>query len=85
MLRDLIRISSEITEAAYRPQGQATHELLDDAERRIFEIAERGNADRWESVAIKDVLAGVMAHIDELSGVTTRSPGCRPDSRTSIS
>ena len=67
VLRDLIRISSEITAAAYRPQGQATHELLDDAERRIFEIAERGNADRWESVAIKDVLAGVMAHIDELS------------------
>ena len=67
VLRDLIRASNEITEAAYRPQGRAAHELLDDAERRIFEIAERGNAGRWESVAIKDVLADVMAHIDELS------------------
>ena len=67
MLRDLIRISNEITEAAYRPQGRAVHELLDDAERRIFEIAERGNAGRQESVAIRDVLSHVMGRIDELS------------------
>jgi replicative DNA helicase len=67
VLRDLIRTSTEIAEAAYRPQGREPLELLDDAERRIFEIAERGSAGRRESVAIKDVLAGVMERIDELS------------------
>ena len=67
VLRDLIRTSNEITEAAYRPQGRTAHELLDDAERRIFEIAERGNAGRQESVAIRDVLSHVMGRIDELS------------------
>ena len=66
VLRDLIRTSNEITEIAYRPQGRSAHELLDDAERRIFEIAERGGAGRRESVAIKDVLTGVMGRIDEL-------------------
>ena len=67
VLRDLIRTSAEIADAAFRPQGRAVPDLLDDAERRILEIAERGGAGRRESVAIKDVLSGVMERIDELS------------------
>ena len=67
VLRELIRISTEIAESAFRPQGRGALELLDDAERRIFEIAERGSAGRRESVAIKDVLSNVMERIDELS------------------
>ncbi len=67
VLRDLIRTSTEIAEGAFRPQGRAAHELLDDAERRILEIAERGGAGRRESVAIKVVLTSVMERIDELS------------------
>ena len=67
VLRDLIRISTEIAESAFRPQGRGALELLDDAERCIFEIAERGSAGRRESVAIKDVLSNVMERIDELS------------------
>ena len=67
VLRELIRTSTEIAESAFRPQGRGALELLDEAERRIFEIAERGSAGRRESVAIKDVLSGVMERIDELS------------------
>ena len=67
VLRDLIRTSTEITEAAFRPQGRGAIELLDDAERLILEIAERGGTGRQESVAIKEVLSGVMERIDELS------------------
>ena len=67
VLRDLIRTSAEIADAAFRPQGRAVPDLLDDAERSILEIAERGGAGRRESVAIKDVLSGVMERIDELS------------------
>ena len=67
VLRDLIRTSTEIAESAFRPQGRAARELLDDAERRILEIAERGGAGRRESVPIRHVLSGVMERIDELS------------------
>ena len=67
VLRELIRISTEIAESAFRPQGRGALELLDDAERRIFEIADRGSAGRRDSVAIKNVLSEVMERIDELS------------------
>ena len=67
VLRELIRTSTEIAESAFRPQGRGALELLDEAERRIFEIAERGGAGQRESVALKDVLSGVMERIDELS------------------
>ena len=67
VLRELIRTSTEIADAAFRPEGRAALDLLDDAERRIFEIAERGGAARQESVAIRDVLVSVMERIDELS------------------
>ena len=67
VLRELIRTSTEIADAAFRPEGRAALDLLDDAERRIFEIAERGGAAQRESVAIRDVLVSVMERIDELS------------------
>ena len=67
VLRDLIRTSTEIADAAFRPQGRGVPDLLNDAERRILEIAERGGAGRRESVAMKDVLSSVMERIDELS------------------
>ena len=75
VLRDLIRTSTEIAEAAFRPQGRAARELLDDAERRIFEIAERGGTGRRESVAIRDVLSSVMERIDELSRLESAITG----------
>ena len=67
VLRELIRTSTEIADAAFRPEGRAALDLLDDAERRIFELAERGGAAQRESVAIRDVLVSVMERIDELS------------------
>ena len=75
VLRDLIRTSTEIAESAFRPQGRAAHELLDEAERLIFEIAERGGAGRRESVAIRDVLSSVMERIDELSRLESAITG----------
>ena len=67
VLRELIRTSTEIADTAFRPEGRGALDLLDDAERRIFELAERGGAGRRESVAIRDVLVSVMERIDELS------------------
>ena len=67
VLRDLIKTSGEIADSAFRPQGRAVSDLLDDAERRILEIAERGGAGRRESVPIKDLLPTVMERIGELA------------------
>ena len=75
VLRDLIRTSTEIADSAFRPQGRGANELLDEAERRILDIADRDGAGRRESVAIRDVLGDVMRRIDELSRLDTSITG----------
>ncbi|MCP5149535.1 MAG: replicative DNA helicase [Ectothiorhodospiraceae bacterium] len=66
VLRGLVRVGTEIAEAGYRPEGREATELLDEAERRVFEIAERGARGRAGFKAIRDVLVGVMDRIDTL-------------------
>ena len=41
--RELIRTATEIADSAYDPKGRDSRELLDDAEKRVFAIAERGS------------------------------------------
>ncbi|MGP8941015.1 replicative DNA helicase [Enterobacter soli] len=44
VIREMIKVANEITEAGYNPEGRTSVELLDLAESRIFQIAEqRGN------------------------------------------
>ncbi len=42
ILRELITVGTMITESAFEPQGRASVEILDDAEKKVFDIAERG-------------------------------------------
>ena len=42
LLRELITISNQIAQSAYKPENKSPSELVDEAEQRIFEIAERG-------------------------------------------
>ena len=42
LLRELITISNQIAQNAYKPENRSPSELVDEAEQRIFEIAERG-------------------------------------------
>ena len=42
LLRELITISNQIAQNAYKPENRSPSELVDQAEQRIFEIAERG-------------------------------------------
>ena len=44
VLRQLIRVSYEVSDAAYQPQGATSGEILDEAERKIFAIAEQQQA-----------------------------------------
>lgn len=65
ILRQLIRVSQEMAESAYETKGREAHELLDEAERKVFEIANqttRGQA----PVGISELLARAIARVHEL-------------------
>lgn len=42
VLRELISVGTLITESAFDPQGRASLEILDEAEKKVFDIAEQG-------------------------------------------
>ena len=43
VLRQLIRVGTDIAGRAYQPEGRSSKELLDEAEREVFAIAEQGS------------------------------------------
>jgi replicative DNA helicase len=64
-LRQLISIASEISDSAFSPAGRESLELLDEAERKVFQIAERGTRNRGP-VAVGNLLANAVDRIDTL-------------------
>jgi replicative DNA helicase len=66
VLRDLIRVAGEVADSAFQPEGRDTAALLDNAERLVFEIAERGLRRRAGFRAMKDLLVKVVDRIDAL-------------------
>ena len=66
ILRRLIEVGSEITELAFSPNGLSARQLLDDAERKVFSIAEQGSHGTAGPVAISEVLARAVDRIDTL-------------------
>ena len=79
VLRQLIRVGGELAEAAYRPEGRDTAELLDFAERQVFDIAERGGRLQRSFVKISELLSRTVDRLDALmhanSPVTGLSSG----------
>ncbi len=65
ILRQMIQVSNEIADSAFDPQGRPTSELLDEAERRVFAIAEQG-AKKGGPQGIKSILKSTVDKIDEL-------------------
>ncbi|WP_075066942.1 replicative DNA helicase [Candidatus Berkiella aquae] len=43
ILRELISVGTLITESAFDPQGRASLEILDEAEKKVFDISEQGS------------------------------------------
>ncbi len=66
MLRALIRVGGEIAASAFGPEGRDAGDLVDDAERRVFEIAERGQRSGSGFVHLKKILPGTIDRLDEL-------------------
>jgi replicative DNA helicase len=77
-LRRLISVGGEIAASAYDPEGRSAHEIVDEAERRVFEIAEAGNKVGSGFVPLKNELGAVIDRLDmlhqnkgQLTGVST--------------
>ena len=66
ILRLLVSAGGEIAAAATDSRGRPAHELVDEAERRVFEIAERGSRGRSGFVAVRDILPKTIDRLDTL-------------------
>src|SRR5215831_9964823 len=64
--RRLIEVGTSIADAALNPSGKEVGQLLDEAESRVFEIAEQGARGRQGFVEIQPLLTQVMERIDML-------------------
>ncbi len=67
VLRGLSRVGTDIAESALQNEGKSALELLDLAERKVFELAERGTRGQRVFAPIRDVLADVYERIQVLS------------------
>jgi len=66
MLRKLVTIADEISSAAFNPQGKEARQLLDEAESRVFQIAQEGARGSAGFQEIQPLLTQVVERIDEL-------------------
>jgi replicative DNA helicase len=67
ILRQLIHVGTEISNSAFNPEGRDSTELLDTAEKRVFEIAEQGAHGQRSFAPIKTLVKYAMERIDLLS------------------
>ena len=77
VLRALIGAGNEIAGSAFQPDGRSAEELVDEAERAVFEIAEKGSR-RGGFQALRDVLPATVDRLDllhqsggEITGIST--------------
>ena len=66
MLRRLVTAGDEIATSALNPAGRDTKQILDDAESRVFRIAEEGARGRQGFIEIQPLLTKVVERIQEL-------------------
>jgi replicative DNA helicase len=66
LLRQLIRVSGEIAASAYMNEGRPAHELVDEAERMVFQIAEKGKRQGSGFVPVREVLGATIDRLDML-------------------
>ncbi len=67
ILRQLMRVGTEITESTYNTQGRTTTQLLDNAEKQVFEIAEIGAHGQSGFIKIDKILTDTLNRMDILS------------------
>lgn len=66
VLRQLIHVGTEISDSAFSTEGRETAELLENAERKVFEIAEQRQKGQGGFNSIKSLLAKAVDKIEML-------------------
>lgn len=66
VLRQLIEVGTDITTCGYQPDGRESQELIEVAEKRIYQIAEQGARSRGGFQDIKQLLTKTVETIDHL-------------------
>lgn len=66
VLRQLIHVGTEISDSAFNTEGRETAELLENAERQVFNIAEQGRHGKGGFATIKSLLALAVDQIESM-------------------
>ncbi len=66
ILRSLIVAANDISDNAYHPQGRTPREVLDHAEKMVFDISERDGRSRKGFTTLQDLLTHSIDRIEEL-------------------
>ncbi len=66
VLRQLIHVGTEISDSAFTTEGRETADLLENAERKVFEIAEQRQRGQGGFHSIKSLLAKAVDKIETL-------------------
>lgn len=69
ILRSLIDVGTEITSSAYSTDGRKSQTLLEEAERLVFAIADKGSRRGTGFVAVQETLKEAMEKIEELNAL----------------
>lgn len=67
ILRQLITVGTDIADSGYRTEGRDSKQLLDEAEKSVFQIAEQGAKNTKSFRPLKALIKVTLEHIEELS------------------
>lgn len=79
IMRQLAEVGTEIARNAYNPQGRTAEQLLDEAENKVFQIAESTTKSQQGFLEMEDLL---RENIDRIDALYTRE---NPDEVTGVS
>jgi replicative DNA helicase len=68
IMRKLVEVGSDISSSAYNPTGRDAQQLLDEAEKKVFEIAESGSRGKQGFMSMPPLLTQVVERIETLYG-----------------
>lgn len=68
IMRKLVAVGSDIAGSAYNPTGRDAAQLLDEAEKKVFEIAEAGSRGKQGFMSMPPLLTQVVEKIETLYG-----------------
>lgn len=67
IIRELIGISNEIAEMGYNPQGRPSSEMLDAAESKVFDIAQKRTTEKEGPENVENILTKTINKLELLS------------------